>query len=206
MQCLFLTPPFTSSFFCFFFLTAAATPRVSSLEMWQWWGRRCGRHEGLCWVWSRDPLDWQEGGFSFLNLHFLSRMPAPLTHSPAAALVYEIINVYFMDGRFGELDTTTATAVFKADATKELNRNQADVLESLPAVSCMCNECICKSVHAFLPHFEAMFTSTSWGFPGQTPPWHRTQERRQGSKGGSLPDSTREWLLPNAMQGDICKP
>lgn len=53
--------------------------------------------------------------------------------------------------------------------------------------------CICKnknkhmhilSVWVLLPHFEAMFVSTLWGFHAWTPPWRRTGREDKRAKEG----------------------
>lgn len=62
--------------------TEGSSPQIKIQTMCQWWGRRCGKHQGLRWVWICGK---QEGDLS-LKFALFSWMTASLTHDLAAVL------------------------------------------------------------------------------------------------------------------------
>lgn len=79
-RCNLFFSPFPSSF-----CTSGTFPLTKIQKLWQRWGKRCGRHEGLQWGWSCSQLGWREEDFS-LKFALFSWLSVSLTDTLAAVL------------------------------------------------------------------------------------------------------------------------
>lgn len=187
---IFWAPPFIS--FIFLFNPSGGTsrgPRLKPKSRLQW-GRRCGEMRG-------PPL-----GVSLFSLIFALFSPASalLTHAPAAVSLCNTLFLLLFQG--GEWSVW-----WRACHTFYMRH-----------LRILATSMLWKDFSECLYHRYARIQCVQWRFPSHfcdsNPPcgvflcrdrssWRRTPGE---SRGGSLPDSTRQWLPPNAMQGDICKP
>lgn len=158
--------------------------------MWQWCGRRCGRHEGLCWVWSCGHQAWQEKNYSFKFALFIGD----------DCITKECLGFFFTDVYLSELDTKASSEV---QEKVQMWSGLTFYLLDLHMSNLSCHHVIFSfsdSITLWV-HVHIHPVGGPWADPSLTP--HPGGE----DMGAEVdPFLTTSWLLPNAMQGDICKP
>lgn len=196
----FLSPPFIS--FIFLFNPSGGPsggPRLKPKSRPQW-GRRCGEMRGPLLGVRLCSTSWQRG----------ESVPSDICIvQPCVCIV----------------NTCSGSCLFVQHAVssslprwgmKRLMKSMSHIF--MRHLRSLATSMLWKDFSECLYHRYARMRSMQWRFPshfqGSNPPcgvflcrdrssWRRTPGK---SRGGSLPDSTRQWLPPNAMQGDICKP